>query len=233
MVTRRSRKAELRQCEKCKKWRKLASPPLLSPGTWNCELGGWACNMAEDSPPKKINIMSRNTNDENSLDSQSASETDEKEMTSSKKDDKKTSENEAKAVRISRRQREKRDKGGRSNKNSKQIKESGKRKSSLDSEKRNVKPKVESKVEKETEAAPSVAPEARAEPVAEYTNYDTCYLCRDGGELLICLAGTESNPLGCEKSFHLPCIGRGKMPDGKYCLLILVMCRRACAFIFW
>ena len=118
-----------------------------------------------------------------------------------------------------------------SNKSAKEItKESGKRKNSLDSEKRNVKPKVESKVEKEIEAArSSVAPEARA----EYTNYDTCYLCRDGGELLICLAGTESNPLGCEKSFHLPCIGREKMPDGKYCLLILVMCRRACTFIFW
>ena len=104
--------------------------------------------MAEDSPPKKLNIMSRNTNDENSLDSQSASETGEKEMTSRKKDDKKTSENEAKAVRISRRQKEKRDKGGRSNKSSKEItKESGKRKNSLDSEKRNVKPKVESKLE--------------------------------------------------------------------------------------
>lgn len=192
--------------------------------------------MAEDSPPKKINIMSRNTNDENSLDSQSASETGEKEMTSRKKDDKKTSENEVKAVRISKRQKEKRDKGGRSNKSSKEIKkESGKRKNSLDSEKRNVKPKVESKVEKEIEAAPSsVAPEARAVPVAEYTNYDTCYLCRDGGELLICLAGTESNPLGCEKSFHLPCIGREKMPDGKYCLLILVMCRPSCLYLhFW
>ena len=51
--------------------------------------------------------------------------------------------------------------------------------------------------------------------VTSYANNDICYLCNDGGELLICLAGTDSKPLGCEKSFHPACVGRSKIPDGK------------------
>ena len=48
----------------------------------------------------------------------------------------------------------------------------------------------------------------------DYTNNDICYVCNDGGELMVCLAGTDENPVGCEKSFHPFCIGRKKIPRG-------------------
>jgi hypothetical protein len=44
---------------------------------------------------------------------------------------------------------------------------------------------------------------------------DTCYICHERGELVICDGG-DDHPAGCGKSFHIACINRETVPPGDW-----------------
>eukprot|EP00978_Attheya_sp_CCMP212_P017056 scaffold45311_cov75-Attheya_sp.AAC.1 len=45
-------------------------------------------------------------------------------------------------------------------------------------------------------------------------SHDACFLCGNGGELLICDGGDHSN--GCRRAFHIACVGLTAVPDGDW-----------------
>ena len=52
------------------------------------------------------------------------------------------------------------------------------------------------------------------EEEANIDEEDSCVICKDGGELMVCDGG-DKNP-GCGKSFHAVCVNRSAIPDGDW-----------------
>jgi hypothetical protein len=59
-------------------------------------------------------------------------------------------------------------------------------------------------------------PPKSSSPVGKSLNSEgngTCEICRDGGDLLVCDGGDNGG--GCDKAFHVACVGRTVTPEGE------------------